>query len=114
MVIFYGFFNLFTPGYEKPDMQGYITHISDMQSSQNDVIGSILVEGLMNNQTTTISVKINKETNLFKQYGNEQQPLTFSELKTGQNVEIKFTGPILTSYPPQATADRIVVLEKWN
>ena len=113
LIICYGFFNVFTSSYEKPDMQGHITNISDMQSSHNNmVIGSILVEGSMNNQSTKISVKINKETSLFKQEGNKHHSITFNELKTGQNVGIKFTGPILTSFPPQATADRIVVLEK--
>jgi len=37
---------------------------------------------------------------------------TVTDLRNGQTVEIRFKGPILESYPPQATAGRVRIVEE--
>ena len=106
-VIGYIMFNIILPENEKPDMKGHIIYISNTQQNySDDVIGSVLVEGLGDK----VSVKINKKTSIFEQQDNGIHSTTFDALKIGQSVEIKFTGPILESYPAQATADKVVIL----
>jgi len=40
-------------------------------------------------------------------------PIPFRELQTGMIVEVTFTGPVLESYPVQATAKKIVVFDTF-
>lgn len=118
LIVGYGFLNTVMPENaavkNENNMKGYILNISNAQQNNKEIIGSVLVDGTMDsdNQSTPVSFKITKKTEIFKQLNGENYLITFDELKTGQNVEITSTGPMLMSYPAQAGADKIVVLEK--
>ncbi|MFA0833025.1 DUF3221 domain-containing protein [Methanobacterium formicicum] len=103
---------MFATGGEKADMNGKIIGIchADPQD-ENNTQDSILVEGLIsgNSQTHNLSVKINKETVVVKKNGNQRENASSTDLKTGDNVAVMFTGPFVDSYPPQTTAKEIII-----
>lgn len=104
---------MFATGEEKADMNGQIVGIclADSQN-ENNTQNSILVEGLItgNSKAYNLTVKINKDTGIFKKNGNKRENATFNDLKTGDKVMIMFTGPFVESYPPQTTAKEIVIV----
>ncbi len=97
------------------DIRGNITsiHRADTQSQEKGIMGSILIEGAIEEDTQfdKASVTITEETRIFLQEGQERRPVTFEALQVGQRVEARFTGPVMESYPVQATAREIVILQ---
>jgi hypothetical protein len=89
-------------------MRGTITAIQTAFAG-TDSLGSILVEGQeANNPADKASVTLTKQTELFRRDGTE---LRYEDLKTGSQVEVLFTGPVLESYPVQFTATKVIVQE---
>jgi Protein of unknown function (DUF3221) len=94
------------------DMRGSMVGIYP-PDPQNDVtIGSIVIEGVMKgkDQPENVSVKITRETRIVRLQANDRIPVPFENFKIGQEVEAKFKGPVTQSYPPQAIANEIVIL----
>ena len=60
----------------------------------------------------TSSTQIFKIDNLLSS-SSQFIPIPFIELQTGMIVEVTFTGPVLESYPVQATAKKIVVFDTF-
>jgi hypothetical protein len=56
-------------------------------------------------------VTIEDETLILEQFGEELSEAAFEVLQVGRQVQIWFSGPIAESYPAQATAGQIVILE---
>lgn len=90
-------------------IRGNITNIQQVDGRA----GSVLIEGALEDDTQydRASVNITDQTRLLKQVGQERVPATVEDLRVGQRVAAKFTGPVLESYPVQATASEIVILE---
>ncbi len=107
MGVFYGV--IFATGEEKADMNGKVIGICHDDSSNAQK--SILVEGKVigNSETHNISVKINNATVILKKNGKKRVKASFSDINTGNNVDVMFTGPFLESYPPQTMAKQIVI-----
>jgi len=57
-------------------------------------------------------VKVTDKTKIEKTDGKERKEATFEDLKKGARVEATFTGPVADSYPVQATAKAILILEE--
>jgi len=97
------------------DIRGNITsiHRADTQSQEKGIMGSILIEGAIEEDTgfEKASVTITEETRIFEGEGQERRTVTFEALQVGQRVEARFTGPVMESYPVQATAREIVILK---
>lgn len=97
------------------DIRGFITDMvrGDMPGAEMEFVGSILIEGEIEEDTgfDKAFVRITDETRIFEQVGGERREVTFAALAVGQRVEAQFTGPVAESYPVQATASRIVILE---
>jgi hypothetical protein len=93
----------------EPDFNGFITEIH--QIDKNDVIGSIAVESHADKLVEKYVVTVKDETTLFHQDGDDYLQISFDELQTRQWVWIWFTGPILESFPMQATALQIVITQ---
>jgi beta-N-acetylhexosaminidase len=95
-----------------PAIRGNITNRNDA-GGQGGLVGSILVEGSVENDTQfdKASIAITPETQIFEQVGQTQSPASFEALQTGQQVEAWFTGPVAESYPVQAVASDIVILK---
>jgi hypothetical protein len=97
------------------DIRGNITtiHQAEAQRREEGVIGSVLIEGVIQEDTEfdRASVTITDKTRIFEHAGQEHRPVTFESLEIGQRVQARFTGPVMESYPVQATAIEIVILK---
>jgi hypothetical protein len=100
------------------DIRGLITNIhrADVERREKGIIGSILVEGVNEEDTKfdKASVKITDKTRIFEQEGQDRHPVTFESLQIGQRVQARFTGPVMKSYPVKAEAIEIVILRPEN
>ncbi len=97
-------------GGEHWDMTGSIVGVCSADNNSTDS-NSILVQGVVTSgsQQANVTVRITNDTQIFVKNGNQRNTITFDELKSGQSVNIQFKGPILQSYPPQASGSQIVV-----
>jgi hypothetical protein len=96
-------------GCTDPDIRGTITDIA-----LNDNTITILVEGEQTADTSfdRASVTVTEQTSIMKHISeHERHQVTIDALERGANVEACFTGPVLESYPVQATASEVVILD---
>lgn len=56
-------------------------------------------------------VEITADTRIFIRRGNDEVSATYDDLEVGQRVEARFSGPVAESYPVQATAASVEILE---
>jgi beta-N-acetylhexosaminidase len=93
---------------EKLNIRGQITKIS---LNDNSKITSILVEGKIEQDTEydKASIFISDKTKIYK--NNAKEVLKASALKEGMKVEAVFEGPVRESYPVQADAKMIRIIE---
>lgn len=93
---------------EAIDIRGEITAIS--KSTDNKIV-SILVEGEQEEDTSydKASISIDKNTIIYLDTGKDK--ISVEELKEGIKVEVIFTGPVRESYPVQADAKTIRIIE---
>lgn len=98
---------------EKVDVRGAVGQVSPSPANKAGVLGSILVEGVKEKTTRydKAAVRITAKTTIEKVVGKKRQRATFADLKEGVRVEAIFTGPVAESYPVQATAKAILILE---
>ncbi|NLJ49080.1 MAG: DUF3221 domain-containing protein [Candidatus Atribacteria bacterium] len=101
------------------DIRGTILNINPAQVNFT-ILGTIYVEGSLYEDTfyDKAYISITPSTLIFKidnRFSSNSQfiPIPFSELQTGMMVEVAFTGPVLESYPVQATAKKIVILDTF-
>lgn len=104
---------------DQVDIRGTILNINPAQVNSN-ILGTIYVEGLLYEDTfyDKASIKITSSTLIYQvdnQLSSNDQfvQIPFSELQTGMMVEVTFTGPVLESYPVQATAKKVLVLDAF-
>lgn len=88
-----------------PDIRGMITNVS----VENDGV-VILIEGEIEEDTSydRASVTVNQQTQISRRQGGS---VTLDDLQNGVQVEACFSGPVMESYPVQAEADGVVILE---
>jgi Protein of unknown function (DUF3221) len=99
----------------RTDVRGAITRITRAEGEgSHKFLGRVLIEGAKepDTQVDKASVTVTTETELFIKRGGERKPAEFAALKEGQRVEARFTGPVRESYPVQATAAEITILEE--
>lgn len=96
------------------DIRGKITGVmkADEPYRKRGDLGAIRVEGKQEKDTQVdrASIKITGKTRLFLLEGKKRRPVGFDALKSGQIVEARFVGPVLETYPVQATAGEVVIL----
>ncbi len=103
---------------ESPAIRGRITSLDAIRAglgaSRPAPIGSILVEGRVEADTSLdkAALTITEGTEVLRRGGGGAETgSSFADLRAGQTVEAWTTGPVRESYPVQATASRIVILE---
>jgi hypothetical protein len=98
-------------GGDEPDMKGKIVGVCVINEENSTDSNSLLIQGVVvkDNQEGNISVRITNETQIFLKEGNKLNNISFANIKSGQSVEVKFTGPIMQSYPPQATGSEVII-----
>jgi hypothetical protein len=89
-----------------PSIRGTITSLTPVAGQ-----GVILVEERPGDQAGSdkASVTINAATRIYRGRVSASTKGSFGDLRNGQIVEVWFSGPVLTSYPVQATASVIVI-----
>lgn len=102
-----------TPPEETPagaDIRGRITE-HHRSATGEPPVGSIRVEGTLAADTRhdKASIRITRDTKIVKGRGGQRMP--FNSLTVGTLVEATFIGPVAESYPVQATASEVVILE---
>lgn len=98
-------------GGEHFDMTGTVVGVCSGDNNGTDT-NSILVQGVVTNgnQHGNVTVRITNDTQIYVKDGNKRNSASFDKFKSGQNVEVTFKGPILQSYPPQATGNEVVIV----
>ncbi len=91
------------------DFTGFITEIQPI--GEKGVLGQIHVESHADKLVDKYVVTIKDEALIFKQDGENRSQVAFETLETTQQVQVWFIGPILESFPMQATAQQVVIIE---
>jgi hypothetical protein len=92
-----------------PDFTGVITEIEP--DANGGTPGRILVESQADTLVDKYSVTIREDTRIFEVQGEGLRLTTFAGITVGDQVQVWFTGPILESFPAQATARQVVIVE---
>lgn len=90
-----------------PSIRGTITSVSPLSGK-----GVILVEERPQDRAGSdkASITVNAATRIYRGRVGASTKGSFSDLRNARLVEVWFAGPVLTSYPVQATASVIVIL----
>src|SRR3989441_1113250 len=90
-----------------PSIRGTITSVSPLSGQ-----GVILVEERPQDRAGSdkASITVNAATRIYRGRVGASRKGSFSDLRNARLVEVWFAGPVLTSYPVQATASVIVIL----
>lgn len=97
------------------DVRGAITRIIRADAAgRGRALSRVLIEGVKepDTQVDKAYVTVTAETEFFIRRGGGRKPTEFAALKVGQRVEARFTGPVRESYPVQATAAEITIMEE--
>jgi len=89
------------------DFLGFITGIHP--DRKGSILGQISVESHADKIVSKYIVTLTDETLVFRQDGDNLRQTDFKALKNKQWVKIWFTGPVLESFPVQATAGQVVI-----
>ena len=95
--------------------QGEITTIqtADKKGGSKWILGSVLVREKKDSKSYEMSFSVTEKTSIFRQIGGFRLPASFQSLKKGQQVRVKFCGPVQTSYPAKA-AEIVIVTGKLS
>jgi hypothetical protein len=87
-------------------------NISDVQPGANSALGSIRIEGekIAGNAYDKAVVRITSDTRIWEKTADGYVPATFADLQFGATVTAAFSGPVMESYPVQATAAEVTLL----
>ncbi len=91
------------------DFIGFITEIHPIK--EREISGQIFVESHANKIVTKYTVTIKDETLILQKDGDNLRNATFAALETKQWVKIWLSGPVMESWPMQATAQQVVIIE---
>jgi len=98
-----------TPLQTEADFTGWVTEIHPI--GDKGTLGQILVESHADKIVDKYMVTIKDETLILQQDGENHHEVDFEALETTQKVQVWFTGPILESFPMQATAKQVMIIE---
>jgi hypothetical protein len=89
-----------------PSIRGTITSVSPLAGQ-----GVILVEDRPQDRAGSdkASITVNAATRIYRGRIGASTTGSFGDLRNGRIVEVWFAGPVLTSYPVQATASVILI-----
>lgn len=93
----------------QPSIRGTITNVSP--TSGGDRLGSVLIEEVPSDSAGSdkSSVRVTTETRILVRDGAALRRGTLADVHEGQTAEAWFTGPVMESYPTQATASVLLV-----
>ena len=98
----------------KLDIRGAITKATPASEEQKSkgMLGTIRVEGpkALNSNSDKALIRVTDKTKLEKRVDGQWKPAVFDDLKVGAKVEATFVGPVMESYPVQATGGTIQIV----
>jgi len=94
----------------EPYFTGFITEIRSV--GDGETLTQILVESHADKIVDKYRVTLAEKTTIFRQDGDNYQEAAPTDLKNQQVVQLWFTGPIMESFPMQATARQIVITDQ--
>jgi beta-N-acetylhexosaminidase len=101
---------------DKVDVRGKVSNVTAAADDlkKQGILGTVLVEGDKDKTVSydKASVRITDKTKIEKLDGKERKEAKFDDIKKGAVVEATFTGPVAESYPVQAAAKSILILEE--
>jgi hypothetical protein len=93
---------------DPPDLEGRVVEVTSAEDA--DALGRVVVEGEPGATIEQASVQITDDTVVLLDDGGPTQA-AFADLAEGQTVRMWFTGPALGSFPVQATAEALVIVD---
>ncbi|MBT5831038.1 MAG: hypothetical protein HOH77_12695, partial [Candidatus Latescibacteria bacterium] len=103
------------PTIQKTDIRGSVSTLDYASEvlQMRGVVATIFVEGAIEADThiDKARVTITRDTQIIEQQGQDRRNVGIDALLANQRVQISFTGPVMESYPVQATASEIVILK---
>lgn len=96
-----------------PDISGNVISVDakGLEAGKDTRTGTILVDGEGPQGALRASIRVTDDTSIEKRRGDELSPAKFTDLREGLAVEVWFTGPVAESYPVQATASEVRLLD---
>jgi peptidyl-prolyl cis-trans isomerase C len=87
---------------------------ADANSQGQGRIGKIMVEDSTQDATGygRVTIAVSSGTEIFIQHGSDENPVAFDRLGVGEWVAVEAAGPVAASYPAQAEARKIVILQR--
>lgn len=97
----------------KADVRGKITMVNLTAGAGRGTLGTIQVEGVKEKDTMhdKAMVRIQAATKIYKWVEGEKKAAKLEDVKVGARVQCIFIGPVAESYPVQATAKEVLILE---
>ena len=93
----------------EPDLTGKINSIQQIPKDEKHRM--ILVDSPGNQTSDKYVLTVTTETLIQRQVGKAVEPASFGNLQAGQLINVWLTGPVRDSYPAQADAKKIVIVE---
>ncbi len=93
----------------EPDLIGRINTVQ--QTLTNDRPGLILVDSPGDKTADKYVLTVTAVTRIQRQADEKLKPASFGEMQAGQQIKVWLSGPVRESYPAQADARQIVILE---
>jgi beta-N-acetylhexosaminidase len=95
----------------KADVRGVVKRVTGLRGK--GLVGNLLVEGAKEKDTQydKASVTLTSETKIYRWKDGKKAEAKFGDVKEGCKVQCVFTGPVAESYPVQAKASEVIILE---
>lgn len=89
------------------DITGTVSEWSFIQGE-----GSMLVQGTDPTGADFVArVRVTGQTQIIQQVNGELKASEITQLKDGETVQVRFDGPVAESFPVQATAGEVIIME---
>jgi hypothetical protein len=92
-----------------PDIRGYVIDVYEVEGRRKGL--SVAGEIEPDTRYGRASIGFIPETRIFRLTPDGYRLADITALQAGQLVEVKFIGPVGESYPVQATAAEVIILE---
>jgi beta-N-acetylhexosaminidase len=95
----------------RADVRGKVTQVTALRA--RGLVGSLLVVGVKEKDTShdRASVRLTSETKFHRWAAGKKQAAKFTDIKVGVKVQCVFIGPVAESYPVQARASEVLILD---
>ena len=96
-----------------PGIRGIVTRVQKIEPANTARVATILIEENPNETAGSAKDQVTLEqgTRIFRQQGARLTPAAADDLRVGQRVAAWYSGPVAESYPRQATASVIAIIE---